>query len=640
MSTSRTFKTHPILVLTFRIGSVVLLYSVCRLLFYLLNKDLFGPIDWGNFSTILFGGTRFDLSAILYLNSLYILLFMLPIPYSFRKMGDGLSKWWFIGTNGLALLSNIADIGYYRFSLKRTTYSVFNQFSNERNKFKLSIEFLLEYWYFIFLVGFFIWLLFKLYRLVEVKEERFTWIGFTKNSLSLVLALGLSVIGMRGGWRHSTRPIAMSNAGDYISKPEESSIVLNTPFCIIKTILVKPLPEVHYFKENELDSIYSPIHQPKTSQAFNKLNVVILIVESLGKEHIGSLNTDLDNGTYKGYTPFIDSLVGQSLSFRYSFANGRKSIDGLPSILSSIPSINEPYVLTTYGNNTTQSLPALLKKEGYHTSFFHGAANGSMGFSAFTKQAGIDSYFGKTEYNNDADFDGMWGIWDEPFLQYMAQKLNTFKEPFFSSVFTTSSHHPFKVPKQYSGKFKKGPLPVQECIGYTDMALKRFFSTASKMPWFKNTLFVLTADHATISHFPEYQTTVGYYSVPIVFYNPAGNLKGMQEKSVQQIDIMPTILGILNYNKPYFAFGFDALATTDERFEVNNNEGSYSLFWKNYVLMNDGTKTTAIYAYKTDRLLKQNLVGKLAEQPIMENKLKAFIQQYNNRMIHNQLTVQ
>jgi hypothetical protein len=103
---------------------------------------------------------------------------------------------------------------------------------------------------------------------------------------------------------------------------------------------------------------------------------------------------------------------------------------------------------------------------------------------------------------------------------------------------------------------------------------------------------------------------------------------------------MPTILGILNYNKPYFAFGFDALATTDERFEVNNNEGSYSLFWKNYVLMNDGTKTTAIYAYKTDRLLKQNLVGKLAEQPIMENKLKAFIQQYNNRMIHNQLTVQ
>jgi phosphoglycerol transferase MdoB-like AlkP superfamily enzyme len=172
------------------------------------------------------------------------------------------------------------------------------------------------------------------------------------------------------------------------------------------------------------------------------------------------------------------------------------------------------------------------------------------------------------------------------------------------------------------------------------MALKRFFSTASKMPWFKNTLFVLTADHATVSHFPEYQNTVGYYSVPIVFYNPAGNLKGMQEKSVQQIDIMPTILGILNYNKPYFAFGFDALATTDERFEVNNNEGSYSLFWKNYVLMNDGTKTTAIYAYKTDRLLKQNLVGKLAEQPIMENKLKAFIQQYNNRMIHNQLTVQ
>ncbi|MFM6953757.1 MAG: LTA synthase family protein, partial [Sphingobacteriaceae bacterium] len=475
MTAKSPFKTHQSIVLAYRLSLVLALYSLCRILFYLLNKDLFGSIALGNLGTILFGGLRFDISALLYLNSLYIVLFMLPIPYLYRKVWDTGCKWWFIVTNGLALLSNFADVVYYRFTLKRTTASVFGQFAHEQNKGKLAVDFLLDYWYLVLIFVASIWLLIKLYQFLEVKKRHFTWLGLVKDSISLVLVLGLSIIGMRGGWRHSTRPIAMSNAGDYISKPEESSIVLNTPFCIIKTLLVKPLPEVHYFNQQELERIYNPIHQPESKLPFKKLNVVVIIVESLGKEHIGSLNKDLANGTYKGYTPFIDSLVGQSLNFRYSFANGRKSIDGLPSILASIPSINEPYVLTTYGNNATQSLPALLKKEGYQTSFFHGAANGSMGFSAFTKQAGIDSYFGKTEYNNDVDFDGMWGIWDEPFLQYMANSLNTFKEPFFSSVFTTSSHHPFKVPQQYVGKFKKGPLPVQECIGYTDMALRKFF---------------------------------------------------------------------------------------------------------------------------------------------------------------------
>lgn len=637
MSTLKPFETHRGLALTYRLGLLLIAYTLCRVLFYLFNKDLFGSIEGETWADLLVGGVRFDVSALLYLNCIYLIFSLLPITY---KGWEWFWRAWFIGTNALALLANFIDFVYYRFTLKRTTTSVFQQFSNEQNKLKLGLDFLGDYWYLFLLYALSIWLLVKLYDLVQVKKEAFGWLKLLRDGLVLVLAVGLSIIGMRGGWRHSTRPLAISNAGEYISKPEESSIVLNTPFCIIKTLLSKPITEVTYFEPKELEQLYTPIHQPTTTAPFNKLNVVVIIVESLGKEHIGSLNKDLANGTYRGYTPFIDSLVGESLTFTHTLANGRKSIDGMPSILSSIPSITEPYVLTPYSNNATQSLPALLLKEGYETSFFHGAPNGSMGFNAYTKQAGISQYYGKNEYNNDADFDGSWGIWDEPFLQFMAQKLQHVKQPFFTTVFTTSSHHPFKVPEKYSGKFKKGPLPVQECLGYTDLALKRFFASASKMPWFKNTLFVLTADHATVSHFPEYQNAVGAYSVPILFYYPGGNLKGLKSKTVQQIDIMPTVLGLLNYSKPYFAFGFDALNTQDEHFAVNNNEGSYRLYWKEYLLIHDGTKTTAIYAFKTDRLLKQNLVGKLAEQYLMENKLKAFIQQYNNRMITNKLTIQ
>jgi len=637
MGFTKPLQTNVYTAAIIRFLFMMVLFSICRIAFYALNHDLFAPIGLSRFLVMMFGGLQFDVAALLYLNIIFILLQIIPLPFRYRDGYQLFCKWIFILTNSLGLMLNFIDFAYYRFTLKRTTATVFSQFSNEQNKFKLALDFLTDYWYLLVIYLLLIWGLIKLYDWIKVKKQDFSWVLLLRDLALMVLFAGLTVVGVRGGWRHSTRPITLSNAGEFVEQPEETSIVLNTPFCIIRTLRISALEQVNYFEEQQLETIYSPIH-PANSGPFKPLNVVVLIVESLGKEHIGALNRELDNGKYKGYTPFIDSLVEQSLTFKYTLANGRKSIDALPSILSGIPSINEPFVLTPYSSNRTNALPKLLKEKGYHTAFFHGAPNGSMGFSAYTKLAGIDHYYGKTEYNNDADFDGMWGIWDEPFMQYMAKSLNNFKQPFFSAFFSTSSHHPFKVPEQYTGKFSKGPLEVQECIGYTDMALKKFFETASKMPWFKNTLFVLTADHATVSHFPEYQNAVGYYAIPILFYYPGGNLKGKLDKTVQQIDIMPTVLNYLNYDKPYFSYGFDAFDQQNDNFALNNNEGSYRLYWKDYVLFSDGKKTNGVYAFKKDRLLQHNLLGKLPAQSEMEKRLKAFIQQYNNRMIQNQLT--
>src|SRR5690606_8681897 len=111
--------------------------------------------------------------------------------------------------------------------------------------------------------------------------------------------------------------------------------------------------------------------------------------------------------------------------------------------------------------------------------------------------------YGKKEYKNDADYDGIWGIWHEPFLQFMADKLDEMPQPFFASFFSLSSHHPFKVPAKYKGKFPAGPLPVHEPVGYTDYAMKQCFVKASETEWYRNTLFVRVADHATVTHLPE-----------------------------------------------------------------------------------------------------------------------------------------
>lgn len=365
-----------------------------------------------------------------------------------------------------------------------------------------------------------------------------------------------------------------------------------------------------------------------------------MILESFGKEYIGALNPTLEGGKYKGYTPFLDSLIQKSMYFEYSFANGRASIDGMPSSLSSIPMFVEAFFLTPASLNSLTSVAGELRKKGYYTAFFHGAANGSMGFQAFSRAAGYQDYFGRTEFGNDEFFDGNWAIWDEEFLQFYAEKMSEFKEPFSTGIFTASSHHPFNIPERYRSVYPESSLPIHKCIRYSDHALQRFFETASKEPWFKNTLFVLTADHTNQNEHAEYQTEAGIFSIPIIFYTPDGSLQGKRPGISQQIDIMPTVLGYLGYDRPYVAFGCDLLNTPpEETYAVNYLDGIYQFFKGDYLLQFDGRQSIALYNFKEDVLLKHNLLGQTDVQQPMENQLKAIIQQYMERMNGNQLVV-
>lgn len=624
-----------------RFLALLILYTFLRIGFYWMNSSLFPGVTFQELQLMLLGGIKFDICALLYLNSPFILLQILPFSFKYNPIYERISKIIFLLVNSIGIALNFVDYAYYPFTLKRTTGTVLDQFSNESNLLKLTVDFLIDYWYLSVLLIACVYLLRWIYNSVQVlRPASFGWKGVGLQSAGLLFTVFLFIGGVRGGWAHSTRPITLSNAGDYVESPEEMSIVLNTPFSILKTLGAVNLKPLATYDEKTLAALYDPIHRPQAGATFKPLNVVFLILESFGKEHIGALNTTLEGGKYRGFTPFLDSLIQQSYTFSGTFANGRKSIDALPAVITGIPSVGEPFVLSVYAGNETTSIAKLLAAKGYETAFFHGAPNGSMGFSAYTKLAGIAQYYGKNEYNNDADFDGIWGIWDEPFMQFMAQKMNGFKEPFFSSFFSLSSHHPFKVPAEYQGVFPKGALPVQEPIGYTDHALRKFFATAAKMPWYKNTLFVICADHATTADLPAYKTVANGYAIPIIFYHPGGDLVGKADKLVQQIDILPTVLNYLHYDKPYLSFGFDAFQPGRDNFLVNNNAGTFNIYYKDYFMTHSGEKARTLHNLRTDGLMKQDLLGgKPAILDTMETKLKAFMQQYNNRMIKNQLTV-
>ena len=311
----------------------------------------------------------------------------------------------------------------------------------------------------------------------------------------------------------------------------------------------------------------------------------------------------------------------------------------MPSILSSIPMFVEPFFLTPASMNDMTGLAGILGNEGYETAFFHGAENGSMGFQAFAQKTGFQHYYGRTEYEASQgkdDFDGTWAIWDEPFLQYFANEMSNMKQPFMTALFTASSHHPFAIPEQYKSKYPEDHLPIHKCIRYTDHAIEQFFNTAQKQPWFNNTIFVLTSDHTNQSDHAEYQTDLGGFCSPIIIYEP-GREPQLQDKIAQQIDILPTVLGMLGYHKPYFGFGIDLLNTpSEETWAVNYLNGIYQYVKYGYVLQFDGSQAKAVYSLD-DRMMKQNLKGKVDVQAKMERELKAVIQQYMERMTQDRL---
>jgi len=630
------------LMLVWRLAVVYLLFSMQRLIFYLINIQYFPEMPFSHLVELMVSGLRFDLTAVLYVNSLYILLMLLPLKIKYNDVYKKSVRILFFVTNSIALTANLVDIVYFRYILRRTDFSIFSEFSHESNLVRILGVGIIQYWYLSLLFGvlfFILWITYSDHR--KSAYIRSNLVFYSVSTLILFVSAGLTVAGMRGGFTGTTRPITISNAIEKVRKPIESAIVLNTPFSIIRTLNAKTFDKIQYFDDSVAERIYTPVHQGNSPGSFKPLNVVVLILESFTKEVVGSLNTDLENGHYKGYTPFLDSLIHNSFTWKYSFANGVKSIDAIPSVIAGVPSLVQPFVLSRYSLNEMEGLASTLKKKGYDAGFFHGAPNGSMGFDAITNMLSIKKYFGQNEYGRKKDSDGFWGIPDELFLNYCAKNFSQLKEPFIASVFTLSSHHPYILPEQYRDRFRGGPNPLYKCIEYSDFSLREFFREASRQPWYKNTLFILTADHSLpSSDHNEYKTSTGLFSIPIIFHHPNSNLEGMDSTLMQQIDIFPTVMGYLKYDAPYFAFGSDRFQAGGNPFVINYVNGYYQFMEGDILILSDGKNLVAAYNFKRDPQYRENLAER-GDSTINNHfqRFRAFLQQYNNRMVENRLTI-
>lgn len=632
----KTDNTNNCLLMKNYIGSVklffkrflllILIYQLTRLLFLLFNLDSFNGLTIATF----LGGLRFDISAIAYTNIIFAVLHFVPGKFKYRpKFQNGL-KIAFFSVNLIFILTNFVDFEYYKFTGRRSSFGMLTASGMENEIGGLILSFLTEFWY-LPLIGLVLSILFwKITPNLKLPftDIKTTKINILKQSAVFLFTLALLILLGRGGFQK--KPLRVVDAVRYGSI-SHSALVLNTPFSVLKTIgKNETLKSPKFYNEKELAAIFNPEVETKPSESRTKKNVVIIILESFGREN-----------THLGQTPFLDSLITKSLFFDNAFANGKLSIDAVPSTLSSIPSLmNSSLITSSYSVNEVYGLPKVLKDNGYYTSFFHGAFNGSQNFDQYSKAAGFDAYFGKDEYDGPEAFDGKWGIFDEEFFQFYSKKMSTFKQPFFTSFFSISSHNPYIIPEKHTDKFSKGTTKIHESIAYSDYALKEFFKSAKKQEWYNNTLFVITADHTSAEPTSEkFKTNVGKFRIPLLFFKPKDpSFLGINYKNMQQIDIMPSIIDLLQIKTKIVTFGKSY--KSDKDFVVYYLDNIYHYLNKDYYMAFDGTKALALYNFKEDELLKNNLLStnKIVAKN-MERFIKGYIQSFNERVSSNKLIV-
>lgn len=280
-------------------------------------------------------------------------------------------------------------------------------------------------------------------------------------------------------------------------------------------------------------------------------------------------------------------------------------------------------------------MASLLNAKGYKTAFYHGGNNGTMGFDNFTKAIGYQSYYGRDEYANDDDFDGLWGIFDDKFFKFFGEKLTQSKQPFFATIFSLSAHHPYTIPERYNGKFPKGRIPIQQAMAYSDFALSQFFTYAKTQEWFSNTIFVITADHTSEIADPDFNNPAGKYAIPIIYYMPSDSLIGEINSTTQQIDILPSVLDYLNYDKDFYSLG-NSIFSKENDFSLSFNNGIYQIINSDSLLQfNPDNNTFTAYSLNQWRLFK--LDSLISEPKSIRKKVKAFIQKYNYDLVNDKM---
>lgn len=608
------------------IVSLLILSQSVRWIFYAVNHRFFNEVNLSTLLNLIWHSLRFDLSSTLWINTIFMMLFLLPIQRMQTQSVQKVILFLFLIINSIGFLFEIADIFYFPYTRKRMTSDVFSLMSNASDVWKVLPSYLLKFWYVLPLAGvllYFFWRhALRCFTNLQSPVGRIK----IKHGLGYILILASCLIGIRGGIQ--LKPIIINNAIS-VTSSANAPLVYGSIFSIIHSFGEVKMKALQLMPSKQVFEFWNPIKKYHEEVPSVKRNVVVIIVESYGKMYSAY-------GGRSSATPFLDSLFEHGLLCNHAIANASSSATGLPAILAGIPNFyHEPFTTSPYGRNTIDGLGNLLLPYGYRTSFFHGGENGTMNFNVLTKNAGFEKYLGKNEYPNKNDDDGTWGIYDEPFLLFVEDHLNKELQPFGAAIFTLSSHEPFSIPKQHQDKFKH-LTGIRRGLAYTDYSLQQFFNGIKKTSWYQNTLFVITADHNFMAGHDEqhyYDNGLGLFEIPIFYFCPADTtLRGVYSSRTQQIDILPSVIDYLKVPSPFFCFG-NSIFQNHVPYQYNKLDRQQLFVWKDTALHYSDTTAIASYHLAKDSFLTHSIPK---DNRNLTTRFMAFQQWINQSLIHNQ----
>lgn len=611
--------THLLLKVLLALGALL----TAQVAFLLCNLHIFhlsGTAEWAG---LLLGNMRFGLATVTTFLLPYIILTLLPLPVRNRRWYRIVCEILYIIAVLVIVIPRGANSAYYQYTYRLLSDEIFSYLGISGQMGALVPHFAVDYWYaWACPLAITIAFLFLNSRIHSYKAP-----DKTKADWRLLLSVLLTVLLVRGGVGRMLQP---TDAANYV-QPKNTALVSNDAYNILRTLFIPDLEAKNSLDDNTFSALHTtaapmPDNMVPTDSTTQR-NVVILILESIGQEFMGCYNTQPDADTR---TPFLDSLAQHSTLYD-GRSNGKKSIEGIMAISAGIPTLmSHPFASSSFGiNDTYTGIAGTLRRHGYHTAFYHGSYNGVMGFDSTCRRLGFDDYHGKDEYDawapGNNDYDGVWGIYDEPFLQYTVAHFADRGEPFFAEVFTVTSHHPFPIPEHLKNRFVEGRHPILKCVEYTDYALQHFFDQARRQPWFDNTIFIICGDHSGHGLTREYNDYDGWYRIPMMIYDPSNPVGTRSNRIVQQTDIYPTLLDYLGLDDTIVCFGQSALRNNTRGWQVYYANGYHVLVSNS--LSNPAQHNIAVIMGDYESGTPEDL-----------RFLKAVISQYNNRIINNKLT--
>jgi len=529
------------------------LFTLGRVLLYVLYPQQFEHLTFGAVASAFVHGLRFDGAVIARVFAIPLLLMTFPLRWLDRR-------WWFdslawvvwLFTVAMVLLL-LADIVYFEHVRRHVSYELILL----RDDWRFVLHYALHaYWWALLLFGLFAAALAWLWRRVlRVELRPMRWAAAQYLALFLLLA----VIG-RGGVGGKVVEIIDAYAdGD----SAYGHLALNGVFTTMVFSLNLDPVDHHFFPTDEAVAILAEertMHAP----AFPMLqryavtpsgrNVVFVLLESWNFDYVDSFA-----GRNIGATPNFDALAAEGLKFTRFYAAGQRSIEGVQATLTGIPALKGlPRIDAGIGVSNFTRLGALAGKHGYHTVFVQSSDRDSFKIQGVARAAGFADFYGKEDIPlllNYPDPKLATFGWDYDMLQFLKGRLDATGKPFLAYAFTGTTHTPYPA---LAGHVIREPHGYDDengyinALHYADWSVGEFMRAARQQPWFANTVFIFTADHAT-----HYQRGgfLKQFHVPLLIYAPGIVAAGENDSIASQLDVMPTIIDLLGLPEEFAALG-------------------------------------------------------------------------------------